>query len=409
MVVASFSLVRRGGHPDFLDLSWDSPLATWSHERLVRMAHGESRHVVRFVGYDERVYALKETSEALATREFRMLRQLEAEGLPVVEAVGVVTDRQASDGSELEAVLITRFLDFALPYTYLIGAQQGVGMRNRLVDAGAVLLVRLHVDGIYWGDCSLANVLFRRDAGALMAYLVDAETVDRHPSPLDEGLRDHDLELAAENIVGGLLDRQAAGRLGPEIDPVELAEALRLRYDSLWDELTRIDEVRGDERHEVEARIRRLNDLGFDVEELVVRSDAGSLEFRPAVVEEGHHARVLRRQTGLEVQENQARRLLGDIAAFRAWLECSAGVPVPEGVGAARWLAEVYEPMVSRVPPELQGRLEPAELFHELLEHRWLLAERSGRDIDNDEALASYLASVLPSRQPERTILAGEE
>jgi hypothetical protein len=405
---ASFSLVPRGGHPDFLDLPWSEPLAAWDSERLVRMAHGQSRHVVRFVAYDDRVYALKETTPELAVREFRMLRDLAHEGLPVVEATGVVTGRTDDDGNELGAVLITRFLDYALPYTYLIGAQEGTGLRSRLLDAGAVLLVRLHLDGVYWGDCSLGNALFRRDAGALMAYLVDAETAEHHPAPLEPGMRDNELEIALENIVGGVLDLQAAGRVDPEIDPVALAESLRARYESLWDELTHVDRVGADERHQVEARLRRLNDLGFDVEELVVESGGGFLQIRPVVIEEGHHARELRRRTGLEVQENQARRLLGDIAGYRAWLEQEAGQPIPEAVAAARWLAEIYEPIVSRVPSELRGRREPAEIFHELLEHRWLLSERAGREIENDEALASYLESVLPHRPEERTILADE-
>jgi hypothetical protein len=405
---ASFALVPKGGHPDFLDLPWSEPLAEWTHARLVRMAHGHSRHVVRFVAYDERVYALKETTTELATREFRALRDLADEGLPVVEATGVVTGRSDVSGMPLGSVLITRFLDYALPYTYLIGSQEGTGLRARLLDAGAVLLVRLHVEGVFWGDCSLGNVLFRRDAGALMAYLVDAETVEVHDAPLDTALREHDIEISLENVVGGLLDLQAAGRIDPDLDPVAIAEALRRRYDSLWDELTHVDRVGADERHQVEARIRRLNDLGFDVEELVVEAGGGFLRIRPAVVEEGHHARELRRRTGLEVQENQARRLLGDIAGYRAWLEREAGGPVPEAVAAAKWLAEIYEPIVSQVPHELRGRREPAEVFHELLEHRWLLSERAGREVKNDEALASYLASVLPTQAEERTLLADE-
>jgi Domain of unknown function (DUF4032)/Lipopolysaccharide kinase (Kdo/WaaP) family len=405
---ASFALVPRGGHPDFLDLPWSEPLGEWIHERLVRMAHGHSRHVVRFVAYDERVYALKETTTELATREFRALRHLTGEGLPAVEATGVVTGRSSAEGSPLGSVLITRFLDYALPYTYLIGTQEGTSLRARLLDAGAVLLVRLHLEGVFWGDCSLGNVLFRRDAGALMAYLVDAETVDVHDAPLDGRLREHDIELALENVVGGLYDLQAAGRLGEDVDPVAIADALRGRYDSLWDELTHVDRVGADERHQVEARIRRLNDLGFDVEELVVEAGGGELQIRPTVVEEGHHARELRRRTGLEVQENQARRLLGDIAGYRAWLEREAGAPVPEAVASARWLAEIYEPIVNQVPPELRGRREPAEIFHELLEHRWILSEQAGREVENDEALASYLASVLPGQAEERTLLADD-
>lgn len=407
-MTTTFSLVTRGGHPDFLDLPWSESLDTWTHPRLVAMARGLSRHVVRFVAYDDRVYALKETSPELAQREFRALRDLAQRTLPVVEPVGVVQGRSTPGGPVLDAVLITRFLEFSLPYRYMLSTAGDLDLRDRLLDAGAVLLVRLHLDGAFWGDCSLSNVLFRRDAGALMAYLVDAETVELKDAPLSDRFREHDLEIAIENITGGLIDLQAGGLLAPSIDAVATVEELVDRYTALWSELTRVDELGPDERHRIDERVRRLNDLGFDVEELHIETtpDGDRLRIRPILVEEGHHFRELRRRTGLEVQENQSRRLLGDIAGYRAWLEHHEGHPVSEAAAAARWLAEVYEPIMEQVPADLQSRLEPAELFHELLEHRWLLSESEGREVTNDEALRSLLSEVLPDRPEERTILA---
>jgi hypothetical protein len=263
------------------------------------------------------------------------------------------------------------------------------------------------VEGVLWGDCSLSNVLFRRDAGALMAYLVDAETVHQQDRPLADGARSHELDLAQENVAGGLADLQAAGRLDPELDPVDVAVELRRRYDELWAEVSRVDDLDVADRHLIEERVRALNDLGFDVEELAIDATEGGtrLRVRPVLVEEGHHARQLLRRTGLAVQENQARRLLADIEAFRCWLEQEEGRPVPDAVGAARWLLDVYEPLVARVPPDLAGRLEPAELFHQLLEHRWLLSEQAGEEVSNEAALASYVTTILPRRPEERTLL----
>ena len=403
----TFALVTRGGHPDFLDLPWSQPLATWDTPRLVAMARGVSRHVVRFVAYDGRVYALKETSPELAEREFRALRELDQRALPVVGAVGVVTSRSGADGEALDAVLITRFLEFSLPYRYMLSTAGGMELRDRLLDAGALLLVRLHLDGVFWGDCSLSNVLFRRDAGALMAYLVDAETVEVRDSPLGDRLREHDLDIATENIAGGLVDLQAGGLLTTSLDAFATVSELIDRYTALWSELTRVDDLGTDERHGIDDRVRRLNDLGFDVEELRIETtpDGDRLRIRPVLVEEGHHYRELRRRTGLEVQENQARRLLNDIAAFRAWIEHHEGRPISDAAAAARWLADVYEPIVDRVPPDLQTRLEPPELFHELLEHRWFLSESQGREVTNEEALHSLLSTVLPQRPEERTLL----
>jgi hypothetical protein len=402
-------IVARAGHPDLLDLPWSVPLDEWTDQRIVKMAHGISRHVVRFVRYGDAVYALKATSSSAAEREYDALRGLRADGLPTVEPVAVVTglglpERRTADGKprDDDAVLVTRYLDYSLPYRYVFGRDDVPTVDSILRDAAVVLLVRLHLAGAFWGDCSLSNVLFRRDAGALMAYLVDAETVEHRPT-ISDNLRVEDIDIACENIAGGLLDLQAAGRVGHEVDPFDLADQFRARYDELWSELTRTDKVDTKERWRIDRRIRHLNSLGFDVQELAIETtDEGrSLRITPRVVEEGHCARELQRRTGLAVQENQACRLLSDIANFGAWLENSAGRPVPESVAAARWLSEVYEPIVDAIPAAMRDRLEPAEFFHQLLEHRYLVSERQGREVGNLEALDDYLRTVLRDRPSE--------
>lgn len=401
-----FQFVPGREPPDLLELPWSVPLAEWTHERLVRMARGQSRHVVRFVTGGERVYALKETTRRDAEVEYSMLRGLALENLPVVEAVGLVTDRHAPDGRALDAVLVTRYLDFSLPFRYLFGVEGAQSLGRRLLDAAVVLLARLHLRGFFWGDCSLSNLLFRRDAGELMAYLVDAETAERHHR-LTDALREADIDIARENIAGGLLDLQAQGRLTTEIDVVEVVDRLVDRYRALWDELTATQEADVADQHVIEQRVRRLNELGFDVSELVVEQDAPNARLRvtPALVEEGHHSRELARLTGLTVQENQARRVLNDIASYGAYLACTDGYDRPQAVVAARWIAEVFEPMVARIPQELRGRLEPVELFHELLEHRYYLSEHAGHEIDNDTALRSYIDNVLRFRPDERVLV----
>ncbi len=396
--------------PDLLDLPWRMPLSEWSHPRLVRMVHGQSRHIVRFVSDGERVFALKEIAEADARHEYAMLRRLVLDGLPAVEAVGLVTGRTAGNGRSLAAILVTRYLDYSLPYHYLFSVEATRGLERRLIDAAVVLVVRLHLDGYYWGDCSLSNLLFRRDAGALMAYLVDAETAEHH-APLPDGLREADIDTARENIAGGLLDLQAHGRLPADVDVVALADLLQERYRSLWDELTGIDESDVVDRHMIDRRIRRLNELGFDVGELVVEQDAAQsrVRVRPELVEEGHHARELGRLTGLQVQENQARRLLNDIAAFGAHLARAEDRDIPQAVAAARWLDEVFEPTTAQVPDDLRGRLEPAELFHQMLEHRYYLSEAEGHEVGNETALRSYLDDVLRFRPTERVLTDEDE
>lgn len=390
---------------NLIDLPWQLPLEAWNHPSLVRRTRGQSRHVVRFVNDGARTFALKEMPEDEAHNEYRLLRDIRESGLPVVEGVGLVTGREAPDGQAMAGVLVTRFLDYSLPFRYLFGIEEGAPLSHKLIDAAVVLLVRLHVEGFYWGDCSLSNLLFRRDAGALMAYLVDAETAQRR-RPMPDGLRQHELEVAYENLAGGLMDLAAEGRLAGEIDVIALANLVQERYGLLWDELTGVTEIDARERHLIDHRIRRLNELGFDVDELVVEHDPAGDRLRiiPALVEEGHHVRELRRLTGLEVQENQARRLLNDIASYGAYLSRVEGEAPPPAVTAARWFADVYKPVVAQIPEDLRGRLEPPELFHELLEHRYYLSEAAGYEVGNDAGLRSYLDSVLRFRPSEQAL-----
>jgi hypothetical protein len=408
-------MVARAGHPDFLDLPWQLPLLRWDVPRLVEVARGIHRHVVRFVDYDGALYALKELPARLAEREYRLLRHLADEGIPVVKAVGVVQRDGAGDDA-LDDVLITRYLDYSLPYRTLFMHRRAAGERrvrdlsDRLLDALAMLLVRLHLNGFYWGDCSLSNTLFRRDAGALAAYIVDMETGEWHRE-LSGGQRAADLEITEQNVAGGLMDLQAQFDLPPDPDPVETAADLRRRYERLWEELTTEEVIAPGERHKIEARIRRLNELGFDVDEIEFAStDEGErLVLRTQVTEQGHHRRRLLSLTGLEAQENQARSMLNDLANYRASRERRLGRPVPEQVAAYEWQGDIFEPTVSAVPQTLRAKLEPAELFHEVLEHKWFMSEKAGREVGIEEALERYVADVLPAAPDERTVLADSD
>jgi hypothetical protein len=398
-------MLVRPGNPDFLDLPWLRPLAEWESERIVEVTRGIHRHVVRFVSYGEAIYALKALPPRLARHEYRMLRELADSIGPVVEAVGVVTPSADAHGDEAEAVLITRHLDFSLPYRTLFGGPGVPDLRNSLLDALAELLVRIHLAGFFWGDCSLSNALFRRDAGRLSAYLVDAETGDLHPR-LSDGQRTHDLLIAEENVAGELLDLEAAeAGLPSGLDPIETAAEVPRRYEALWSELTREDVFGPDESYRIDDRLRRLNELGFDVDEVQLVGEAGGrrLRLNPQVVEPGHHRRRLHTLTGLYVQENQARRLLNDLARFRATV---APTGVPASVVAYRWLTESFEPSIAAVPVELRGKREAAELFHEILEHRWFLSEAARRDVGMPAAVASYIDTVLRHRPDERAVLA---
>ena len=69
------------------------------------------------------------------------------------------------------------------------------------------------------------------------------------------------------------------------------------------------------------------------------------------------------------------------------------------------WAARVFEPVIQAIPKELRGKLEPAEIFHQLLDHRWYLAQNESRDIPLAEAVSSYIENVLQHRRDEATMI----
>ena len=389
--------------PALLDLPWELPLETWPEDYLAALPRGISRHVVRFVKFSGRVLAVKEIKADIAVREYQMLRVLNKIEVPCVEPFGVVSGRLDRDGNPLDACLITQHLQFSLPYRALFSQALREGTSTRLIDALAVLLVRLHLNGFWWGDVSLSNTLFRRDAGAFAAYLVDAETGELHQT-LTDGQREHDLDIARVNIAGELMDLEAGGFLEAGTDAVDTSNRILTRYSELWDELTGLERFERGDRWRVDERIRRLNELGFDVDELAISTDfdGTTIQIQPKVVDAGHHSRRLLRLTGLDVEENQARRLLNDLDSFRAGSDRQND---DEEIVAHEWLARIYEPITRTVPREMAAKLEPAELFHEVLEHRWYLSERAGHDVPIEDAIRDYVATVLPSKPDEATIV----
>ena len=401
----SLQITTAAADPALLDLPWDVPLEDWPAETIAALPRGISRHTVRFVRLSGRVIAIKEIGETAAYREYELLRDLNRLDVPSVRPVGVVTGRSSPEGEPLTPALVTEHLRFSLPYRALFSRHLAPDTATRLIDALAVLLVRLHLVGFFWGDVSLSNTLFRRDAGEFAAYLVDAETGELHDQ-LTDGQRGHDLEIARVNIIGELMDLAAGDLLMDDVDPVAIGEMIVERYTDLWSTLTEMEEFATDDRWRVADRIRRLNALGYDVGELVMTTDVDgtSVRIQPKVVDAGHHHRRLMRLTGLDVQENQARRLLNDIDTYRAATDRQGD---DEVYVAHDWLTEVFEPTVRAVPRELSRKLEPAELFHEVLEHRWYLAQERGEDVSMRQAVESYIDTVLRHRPDEDAVLGG--
>ncbi len=229
---------------------------------------------------------------------------------------------------------------------------------TRLVDALAVLLVRLHNVGFFWGDVSLSNTLFRRDAGAFAAYLVDAETGELHEAGLSDGQREHDLDVARVNIAGEIMDLEAGGRLEGGVDAIAIADGIVSVVPLAVGGADRSrDASPPRSRGASPSACDRLNELGFDIGEMSIQAtaDGTKVSIQPKVVDAGHHQRRLIRLTGLDVEENQARRLLNDLDEFRARI---SRLGSDEEMVAHEWLTRVFEPVVRAIPfrPARQAR-----------------------------------------------------
>jgi hypothetical protein len=386
-------------------LPWNQSLELWPEDPQLAEKRGISRHIVRLVRStedpDSEVYAVKETVSEFANREYKILRELKQLDAPSVQSVAVVEGRTDNDNEELPCALVTRFLPYSLPYRVLLSGKEVTAEDVTLMaNALALLLVRLHLLGFWWGDCSLSNTLFRRDAEGYAAYLVDAETGEFQKS-LSDGQREHDLEIAHFNVAAELEDLSLSGVLYPGMDPIRASNALIKRYHRLWAALKERQILDPTDRHAVERAMRQLHDLGFAVEEVSVQLEEGSestgkLYFQPKLVAAGYHKNRLRELMGLDTEELQAKRLLASFDRFRG-REKSPKPPVSES--ARRWLDMVFKPTVALIPAELDGRIEVAQFFHETLEHRWYLSEKAGHDVGLEFAAQSYVDNILPFRR----------
>ena len=381
-------------------MPWSKQLEEWPEDSTLTDMRGISRHIVRLIkvnqNHDSPIFAIKETVPEFANREYALLRELNNREAPCVEPVAVIENRKDDQGEDLPAALVTHYLPFSLPYRVILSEQITPHEIINMANALALLLVRLHLLGFWWGDCSLSNTLFRRDADQFAAYLVDAETGE-FQTRLTDGQREHDLEISLFNVAAELEDLKIAGVLPADMEPIRASEGVIKRYRRLWKALREPQILDPNDRHAVEGAMRQLQDLGFAVEEVEVsiNGDKGELKFQPKLVAAGYHQNRLLTLLGIQAEELQAKRLLASFDRFRG-REATPKPPIHDS--ARRWLRDTYHHVMNQVPRELQDRVEQAQMFHEILEHRWYVGEQAGHDLGLDFATKDYIENILPFR-----------
>ncbi len=395
------TLSIRPGHPAFLDLDWSRPLAEWDGGRLIELPTGIHRHVVRFVTYRDEIYAIKELPRRVARHEYRILRALEQRVTPVAHAVGLVDREWVTSDQEWSAAVITRYVKFAFTYRELISGGNFGPRRKSMLDAVAGLLVELHLAGLFWGDCSLSNLLYRYDADTIEAIMIDAETSELHDT-LTDGQRLHDIDIMIVNVAGGMADIAASQGFDIDEADFDLGEDIATRYHALWKELTDEVTIGPDEAYRVRERIERLNALGFEAEsvdlEPVGGGDTVRLRLKVAVGGRSYHRSRLRELTGIDAAESQARQILSDLHYY----EATHGQTTATGkaVSAIRWRVDVFEPLLTRISAMLPDETDPVQRYTDFLNHRYLKATEMGRDVTNEEAFATWVEEGMPGYDP---------
>jgi hypothetical protein len=371
-------------------------MADWHDPRRLELPKGISRHEVQFFGYQDGIYAFKELPVALARHEWSALRHLEELEAPSVRPVALVERPWLDPYAEASGMVVTGYVEFAFSYRELLSGWGFGDRRNQMLDAFAGLLMELHLLGCHWGDCSLSNVLYRFDAGAIEMTMVDAETARVYPS-LSQGQRDDDIALMVENVAGGMGDLAAEQGIELELADLFLGEHIAARYYALWREVTREAVIGRDEQYRITERINRLNELGFEVDDLalVPQADGSRLQMRLKVAGRNFHARRLRELTGIDASENQARQILSDLRYYEATVGRSSSTG--KRLAPIRWRVEIFEPMLARLRSlERRATQDPVQAYTDLLHHRYLLSAEAGRDIPNEEAFARWVAAGQP-------------
>ena len=297
--------------------------------------------------------------------------------------------------SDQSAALITRYVEHSFSYRELLSGPGFGPRRVQLLDAFASLLAELHLLGCYWGDCSLSNVLYRYDAGAIAVNLVDAETSEIHPE-LSDGQRRHDIEIMIDNAGAEMADIAASQGLSIDEADLDIGHDIAARYDALWKELAAVDRIPLDQYFRVEERIKHLNELGFEVRNLDIVShvDRGHMHLKVQVAERNHHSNRLRELTGLEAEENQARQILADLSYF-ACKQAPDSSSSGRALMAMRWRVDVFEPTMRRLRGHI-GDADPIQAYCDLLNHRYLKSVEANRDLGTQAALEDWIASGMP-------------
>lgn len=353
-------------------LPWSVPLAEWPQYgvRTLPIKKGVSRHTVLFVNTGRFSFGIKEITEEVSQREVTLYEQMLLRGIhtlvpagyvvreepPIAIATPVGIHYEPHHVSHTVTVLVTKVLPDSLLYSRNFRREN----RERIWDAIALLFAQLHAHGIYWGDASLANVLIRfekRDLPfvgphtTLAAYLADAETVEMHRT-LSRSMREADLGFFFESMEWINEDLRSSGILREEGSTESDRTYLHARYETLY------------------------------ASEMMKKAFEEQTTFN------------IDRLLGGTSDPNHVDLFLKHVEEHRWYLGERSGTDVTLADATKDWYDTVFAPMCSLFRaegiPELFHGKTAAELYVDIMNNKYYLSERAGRDIGMAAAMQDY-------------------
>jgi len=83
--------------------------------------------------------------------------------------------------------------------------------------------------------------------------------------------------------------------------------------------------------------------------------------------------------------------MMNEIQEIRATQSQAGNRSTPLNVAAYYWLEHFYNPVVAQLQPLAGHDMTTAELYCQILEHKWFLSEQAQRDVGHQAATEDYL------------------
>lgn len=175
--------------------------------------------------------------------------------------------------------------------------------------------------------------------------------------------------------------------------------SIRLRYQNLWEQINSQIVINPNEKYRIHEQIQAINSLGYSIGEVIVEpvDDGDKISFHVVVTDRNFHRDQLLGLTGIAAEEMQARTMMNEILELKASLSNIQNRSTPVSIAAYSWLHEHYQPVIDKLQPFIDQSGDPAELYCQILEHKWYLSEAAQHDVGHHAAVEDYLQNITPA------------